>query len=76
LYVAEPTKQFALVEQHIAKIQQVYEFQHSEIVVMVERNLCVHPCYVFKPLLAIMQRQNTTPSLPNRRRALACVGQH
>ena len=46
MYVAEPTKQFALVEQHIAKIQQVFEFQHSEIVVMVERNLCVCPCPV------------------------------
>ena len=46
MYVAEPTKQFALVEQHIAKIQEVFEFQHSEIVVMVERNLCVCRCPV------------------------------
>ena len=39
LYVSEPEKQFQLVEEHINKIQNILEFQYSEIVVMVERNL-------------------------------------
>ena len=39
LYVPEPEKQFQLVEEHINKIQNILEFQYSEIVVMVERNL-------------------------------------
>jgi 3-dehydroquinate dehydratase len=38
-WCAEPEKQFALVERHVAAIQARYEFRHSEIVVMVERNL-------------------------------------
>jgi len=35
----EPEKQFALVERHISKIRDVVMFQHSEIIIMVERNL-------------------------------------
>ena len=37
--LAEPEKQFALVQRHISSLQQYEEFASSEIVVMVERNL-------------------------------------
>lgn len=37
--VAEPEKQFALVERHVKRIQAVPELMFSEIVIMVERNL-------------------------------------
>ena len=37
--VAEPEKQFALVERHVKRIQAVPELTFSEIVIMVERNL-------------------------------------
>jgi hypothetical protein len=36
---AEPEKQFALVERHVKRIQSTPEFEFSEIVIMVERNL-------------------------------------
>ena len=39
LFASEPEKQFQLVEEHILKIQNILEFQYSEIIVMVERNL-------------------------------------
>ena len=38
-HLAEPEKQFALVQRHIDAIQHRSEFMDSEIVVMVERNL-------------------------------------
>ncbi len=38
-HLAEPEKQFALVQRHIDAIQYRSEFMDSEIVVMVERNL-------------------------------------
>ena len=37
---AEPEKQFALVERHIARLRRVRELVYSEIIIMVERNLC------------------------------------
>lgn len=37
--IAEPDKQFALCERHIMRIREREVFRHSEIVVMVERNL-------------------------------------
>ena len=36
---AEPDKQFALCERHIMRIREREVFRHSEIIVMVERNL-------------------------------------
>ena len=39
LLCAEPDKQFALCERHIMRIREREVFRHSEIVVMVERNL-------------------------------------
>jgi len=35
----EPEKQFALVERHIHRLRQHREFQNSEVIIMVERNL-------------------------------------
>lgn len=35
----EPEKQFALVERHVTRIQTNPQFEYSEIVIMVERNL-------------------------------------
>jgi hypothetical protein len=37
--LAEPEKQFALVERHVKRIKSVSEFVFSQIVIMVERNL-------------------------------------
>jgi hypothetical protein len=37
--LAEPEKQFALVRRHVDTIRNQSEFVHSEVVVMVERNL-------------------------------------
>jgi hypothetical protein len=39
LSMAEPEKQFALVERHIQRIRSVRELQFSEVIIMVERNL-------------------------------------
>ena len=39
LNAAEPDKQFALVQRHVAAIQSQTAYMHSEIVIMVERNL-------------------------------------
>ena len=37
--VAEPEKQFALVERHIHRLRQVRELTFSQVIIMVERNL-------------------------------------
>jgi hypothetical protein len=39
LSCAEPEKQFALIERHIASLRRRSEFAESEVIVMVERNL-------------------------------------
>lgn len=36
---ADPEKQFELLEEHIGKLQAHHDLLHSEIIVMVERNL-------------------------------------
>jgi len=38
-HTQEPEKQFALVERHISRLRDIAMFQHSEIIIMVERNL-------------------------------------
>ena len=37
--IAEPEKQFALLERHLRRLRERPIFQYSQIVVMVERNL-------------------------------------
>jgi len=37
--VAEPEKQFALVERHVHRLRQVRELTFSQVIIMVERNL-------------------------------------
>ena len=39
LFCADPEKQFGVLQEHIERIQEHHDFRHSEIVVMVERNL-------------------------------------
>lgn len=36
---AEPEKQFALLTEHVHKLQSFHDLSFSEIVIMVERNL-------------------------------------
>ena len=37
--LAEPEKQFALVQRHICRLREVRELVFSEVIIMVERNL-------------------------------------